>query len=146
MVSRSIGFWEALLNEAFLHFNEWEMKKKIEMIFEKGWGFEHWFQNELLVAYIRNGHEVKIRGKMKYDSDIVVDDCGIELKCWKKEYPSKRKLIKAFDQHPGANGYLFLVEYDQDTINKLKNYISNDYVFNMKEISEKYSLIMITPN
>ena len=133
-----------LLEEAHQHFSEWEMKEKLNLIFTHGWGFEGWFQNELLVTYLRNGHNVNILGKVAKDTDIIVDGYGLELKCWKKDYPSKRKLINAFKQHPNSDGYLFLLEKDEKTISELKKFISNLYIYKMKDISNKYAIMMIS--
>ena len=134
---------EELLKEAVNHFSEWEMTQKLELIFVNGWGFEHWFQNELLVAFLRNGHQVSILGKMKKDADIIIDGYGLELKCWKQQFPSKRKLINAFDQHPNADGYLFLVEIIPKMIDDLKKNVSKKRNYKMKKINEKYALILI---
>jgi len=74
-------------------------------------GLENWFQIETLIAW----EEATIREKTKYDSDIVIEEKGVELKIWRESYSKKGStFINVFKQHPRANYYLFLHE---DTTN-----------------------------
>ena len=130
----------SLLDLAFTHFSTLESLLRLHIIRERGWGFEHWFQNELLVAW----PSAYIRGKMKRDSDILVNEnTGVELKCWLKKYPTKRNLINALKQHPGADLYLFLMEHDEQQEKHLREYFNqNDILFEQRGLDDDFSLIL----
>lgn len=117
------------------------MLKRLNTFLDRGWGFENWFQNELLIAW----PTAVIRGKMELDADILIDEkTGIELKCWLRKYPTKRNLINAFSQHPAAHLYLFLVEKDDRMLEKLDKYLeSNCYISKSKQLNRTFRLIII---
>jgi len=121
------------------HFLCPEMLRKLKILSQYGWGFENWFQIEIIVALYDAGFEVTTDGKKELDADLVVNGLGVELRCYQSRFPDYN-LERAFVEHPRASIYLFLAQKDK-RVDKMKEEIT--YPFEERELGEGWVLIYV---
>lgn len=112
------------------HFSTPEILHRLDILSEaprskpRGWGFEGWFQIEVIVALHDAGYDVTTKGKRELDCDIVVNGLGVELKSYQSKHPNNG-MAKAFTQHPRASSYLFIAQ-DDKRVEKMRKEIQFD--------------------
>ena len=113
------------------------MLHKIKVIAERGWDFEGWLQNEVIVSLYDAGFDVTTEGKKALDADVVVDGLGIELRAHKTRFPGNG-MARAFKQHPRAGAYLFLTQDD-----KKADWVRKRHIFEERELGEGWVLLFV---
>ena len=119
------------------HFSTPEMLHKLKIIAERGWGYEGWLQNEVIVALHEAGLNVTTEGKKALDADIVVNGLGIELRASKTRFPGNG-MARAFKDHPRAGAYLFIAQDDRKA-----DWIRKKHIFEEKKLGEGWVLIYV---
>ena len=87
-------------------------------------GIENWVQIELALGFIIRGMKVTTNGKQKRQCDLLVSNHGIELRCL--TYPSAKGLLRATEDHPKAEFYLFLAKTNQAKIKELDRFVNEN--------------------
>ncbi|MBS7632068.1 hypothetical protein KEJ15_00360 [Candidatus Bathyarchaeota archaeon] len=103
-------------------------------------GIENWVQTEFTVALVDRDYSVTTEGKVKRGCDLIVKndklhlDVGIEIRAYTCVYPEG--LIDGIEKHPKADLYLFLSQFDNESLSQLNAYFKkNGYIENHRTFS-----------
>ena len=129
--------YETLLKEVSLLDNLGRHKE----IWGSSIGIEGFIQTKLIDAFLNRGLSVTMKGKVKRDADIIVENIGVELKAEVKKnapYCFKDGLTK----RTKANLYLFLSR--TDVKEALLNYFKqNGYVEEHKQLNPRWIIWLV---
>ena len=110
-------------------------------------GIENWVQTELTVGLIDRDYEVTTEGKVKRGCDIIVKNksnglnIGIEIKAFTSAWT--QGLINGIEEHPKADLYLFLSQFDIDEFKKLENYFKkNGYINKYRKFKNWFVMLV----
>lgn len=136
-----------MLNIIADHFSQPEMVHRLNVLAEHGWGFEYWFQIELLVGLIDSGIKASVKGKTAYDADVLVQEddktIGIELRTWKQGFWGD-SLTSGIEKHPGADLYLFIVQKQEEKIAGVKQWlVDHGYIHIIRDINHDWILMLV---
>jgi hypothetical protein len=106
-----------------------------------GWGIENWFQNELLFAWESAGFAVEVKGKMKKDADLIVNNIGVELRTSKRVQSFKKHRVSVFSQHPKADLYVFLFWETNKSSQRLEEWLQgNDKNYEFRDLGHGWKI------
>ena len=137
--------YQKILNILAKHFSEPDTIHKLDMIQQFADGFENWFQIETIVNLIDNEIHASTLGKNAFDADIVVEyegvEAGLELRCWSGKGFTDN-LLKALNDHPKADSYLFLFRNDDNKLSELLGYLPEKDVL-YKRLDSKWIIMLV---
>jgi len=110
-------------------------------------GFENWVQTELTVGLIDRDYEVTTEGKIRRGCDIIVENknkglnFGIEIKAFTSAWT--QGLINGIKEHPKADLYLFLSQFDKDEFEQLETYFQKNGYINKYRLFKDWFVMLV---